>query len=73
MAIWLQHLLVMLLVTACAAIVVGQLLRTFQFKKSKFGACCAKGCGGFDKPAPAQRVVFLPSDMLSITRRPGGK
>ena len=73
MATCLQHLLVLLLVAACTAVVVGQLVRTFRFKKSKFGACCAKGCDAFDKPTPAQRVVFLPSDMLSITRRPGGR
>ena len=73
MPIWLQHLLVLLLVAACAAVVAGQLLRTFRFKKSTFGACCAKGCDAFEKPAAAQRVIFLPSDMLSITRRPGGK
>ena len=71
MPIWLQHLLVLLLVAACMAVVVGQLVRTFRFKKSKFGACCAKGCDAFEKAKPTERVVFLPSDMLSITRRPG--
>jgi hypothetical protein len=73
MPLWLQHLLVLLLVAACVVFVAGQLVRTFRLKKSKLGACCAKGCDAGEAKPPAQRVVFLPSDMLNITRRPGGR
>jgi hypothetical protein len=72
MPMWLQHLLVVLIVAACVAYVARQMVRTFRLKKSKLGACCAKGCdiagsakpqadGG--KPAP-ERIVFMPVEML---------
>jgi hypothetical protein len=69
---WTQHLLVVLIVAACVAYVGRQMVRTFRLKKSKLGACCAKGCdlagaakphsdGG--RPAP-ERIVFMPVEML---------
>ena len=69
MSLWLQHLLVVLIVAACAAFVVRQLVRTFRLKKSKLGACCAKGCdaggnGDAAKAKPAERIVFMPVEML---------
>ncbi|MEO6437388.1 MAG: hypothetical protein ABIP55_16715 [Tepidisphaeraceae bacterium] len=70
---WLQHLLVFILVAACVAVVARQFVRTFSGRKSKLGACCAKGCdAAAPKPSP-ERVVFLPSDMLNVTRRSGGR
>ena len=73
MTLWVQHLLVLLLVAACVVFVAMQLVRTFRLKKSKLGACCAKGCDAGEAKPQEQRVVFLPSDMLNITRRPGGR
>jgi hypothetical protein len=62
---WLQHLLVLLLVVVCVGVVGVQAVRTLRGKKSKLGACCAKGC----EPTPpasssAERVHFMPADML---------
>lgn len=69
MPLWLQHLLVLLLVAACVAFVARQMVRTFKLKKSKLGACCAKGCDADGTPdrqktQPAERVVFMPVEML---------
>ena len=66
MPLWLQHLLVALIVLACVAFVARQMVRTFRLKKSKLGACCAKGCDAGDTPKaqPAARVVFMPAEML---------
>jgi hypothetical protein len=67
MPMWLQHLLVLLIVVACIAFVARQMVRTFRLKKSKLGACCAKGCDASEpatKAQPAQRVVFMPVEML---------
>ena len=73
MAPWLQHLLVLLIIAGSVAFVVRQMVRTFQMKKSKLGACCAKGCahdGPQDHPtqAPAGRVQFLPVESLARRR-----
>jgi hypothetical protein len=69
MTMWLQHLLVLLAVAACFGVVARQGMRTFAGKKSKFGACCSKGCdAGAPKPA-GERIVFLPSDMLTVSKR----
>ena len=70
MPMWLQHLLVLLLVAACVAVVAGQFVRTFRGQKSKLGACCAKGCDAFAPTAPVERVVFLPADSVHVSRRP---
>ena len=73
MPLWLQHLLVVLIVLACIAFVARQMVRTFKLKKSKLGSCCAKGCEAFEsakpqandqKQAAAQRIVFMPAEML---------
>jgi hypothetical protein len=72
MPMWTQHLLVLLIVAACVAFVARQVVRTFRLKKSKLGACCAKGCDAGSsakpqaegqKPAP-ERIVFMPVEML---------
>ena len=66
---WTQHLLVLLIVAACVVFVARQLVRTFRLKKSKLGACCAKGCDAGTKPQaegkkPPARIVFMPVEML---------
>lgn len=72
MAIWLQNLLVLALVLACAMFVVWQGVQSLRGKKSRVGSCCAKGCGSQstqpDSPAAkpkAERIVFMPAEMLS--------
>jgi hypothetical protein len=73
MPMWTQHLLVLLLVAACICAVARQAAMTLRLRKGKLGACCARGCPTDAAPAaPAgegRRVVFLPKEMLSITRR----
>jgi len=79
MPLWLQHLLVLLLVAACLIFVARQMVRTFRLKKSKLGACCAKGCDAGTDAAPAaatqqpgarpERVVFMPVEMLTASKR----
>ena len=72
MPLWTQHLLVLLIVAACVVFVARQMVRTFALKKSKLGACCAKGCdvAGAAKPRAdgdkkaTERVVFMPVEML---------
>jgi len=71
MPLWIQHLLVLLIVAACVAFVARQMVRTFKLKKSKLGSCCAKGCDAGEKQSPdgakaqpAERVVFMPVEML---------
>ena len=78
MPLALQHVLVLLIVAACVAAVAGQGLRTLRGKKSKLGACCAKGCDA-GKPndaadaakpqAATQRIVFMPVEMLARSAR----
>ena len=74
----LQHVLVLLIVAACIAVVAGQGVRTLRGKKSKLGACCAKGCDAGNPSAPAdaakpqaatQRIVFMPVEMLASSAR----
>jgi hypothetical protein len=63
MSIWMQDLIVVVAVVACAVYLGRQLLGTFRGRRSKLGSCCAKGC-----PQPTdhsgERVVFLPLDSL---------
>jgi len=79
MTLWLQHLLVLLIVAACFAVVALQGVRTLRGKKSKLGACCAKGCdeaaakppvgSAQGRQAAGKRVVFFPSEMLTSSAR----
>ena len=66
MPIGLQNVLVLLIVAACALIVLRQLVRTLRGGKSRVGQCCAKGCEPSPKDANggSNRVVFLPAEML---------
>jgi hypothetical protein len=64
MAMWMQHVVVILLVGGCLWFVVGQLVRTLRMKSAKAGACCSRGCGAGPDNRPSQRVVFLPAEMV---------
>jgi hypothetical protein len=71
MRLFSQHLLVFLIVLACAAVVGWQIVQTFAGRKSKLGSCCSKGC---EPSAPKSqsnqpRPQFLPLE--SLTRRRG--
>lgn len=78
MPLWFQHLLVMLLVSACVAYAIWGAVRTLVGKRSHLGSCCARGCGAgqtdakrSDKlqAAQTQRVVFLPAELLGHSGR----
>jgi hypothetical protein len=69
MPLWLQHLLVLLLVAGCIAVVAWQLVNTFRGRKSKLGQCCNKGCeASTPTTPPAERTYFIPSDHLARRR-----
>ena len=70
MPLWLQHTLVLSLVTACLAYALYQGLRTLFGKPARVGNCCAKGCPttAAQSAATTQRIVFLPADMLRKRR-----
>jgi hypothetical protein len=69
MPLWLQHLLVLLLVGGCVAIVLRNALRTLLGKKSRVGNCCAKGCTPESSDSAGDRKVhFLPVEMLRRRR-----
>ena len=70
MPLWLQHTLVLLLVAAAAFVLLRQVLTTLRGRGNKIGSCCAKGCDPHPKhPTSGERIVFLPSDSLTRTRR----
>ena len=69
MSLWLQHLLVLILVTTCVAVVGRQLVGTFRITRGrrKLGSCCEKGCETTTQSsgaARAERIVFIPSSTL---------
>jgi hypothetical protein len=71
MPLWSQHLLALLLVAGCLAIVGWQTFASLLGRKSRIGQCCSKGCGTEptkNAPStPTQKVHFMPVEML--TRR----
>jgi hypothetical protein len=64
MPLELQHILVLLLVAACIAVIGVQAVRTLRGKKSKLGSCCAKGCEPPAESASPRGVHFMPVEML---------
>ena len=67
-----QHAVVLLVVVGCVAFAGREVYRTFAGRRGRVGSCCDKGCGsaGTDGGEPkAERVVFLPSSSLTVTRR----
>ena len=65
MSLWLQNLIILLAVLACAAFIARSGYRALQGRKSKLNSCGS--CGGCAttpaKPA-SQRIDFLPAEML---------
>jgi hypothetical protein len=67
MANWMQNIFVLSIVMACIVYAGWGFVRTLFGKRSRMGSCCAKGCAEVAKsakPQAAQRVVFLPVEML---------
>jgi hypothetical protein len=65
MSAFVQNIIVLSIVVACAAYVVWQFVRTMRLSQGKLGACCAKGCEPA-KPVEATgtREQFIASDSL---------
>ena len=66
-----QTFVVILIVLACLAYVVRELMRTIRVGDGKAGACCSKGCAGEEPAAPARsspREQFIASDSLRKRR-----
>jgi hypothetical protein len=70
MPIWMQTVIVIAAVAACASVIGYQLWLALRGKPSKIGSCCAKGCGAQEKnrDGPA-RVQFLPLESLERRRK----
>jgi hypothetical protein len=65
MPLWTQHLLVILLITACLALLARQAYRFYRGRST--GSCCSTGCA--PKPEPTQsKEQFLPRDLLTRRR-----
>jgi len=65
MPLWLQHLLVILLIATCLALLARQAFRFYRGRST--GSCCSTGCT--PKPLPTEPTEhFLPRYFL--TRRP---
>jgi hypothetical protein len=67
-ALWMQHVLALLLVAGCVGVVGYQLVNTLRGRKSRVGSCCATGCAAGKKRAEAPKVVFFPSESLGRKR-----
>jgi hypothetical protein len=68
MSILLQNLVILTLVAACLGYVGWQAARTLYGKKSRLGSCCAKGCATPKSTTAADKIVFLPVEMLRRKR-----
>ena len=72
MNIWMQHLLVLLIVATCIAVVARQFYATLLGRKSRLGQCCARGCATASNPQPETRTAhlqFLPAELLIKPRK----
>jgi hypothetical protein len=67
MAVWSQHLLVIVLVAGALFVVIRQVVGTLRLKHGKMGSCCATGCA--PKPPSTERIVFLPAESLKRAKR----
>jgi hypothetical protein len=65
MPLWTQHLLVILLITACVALLARQVYRFYRGRST--GTCCSTGCAANPEP-PQPKAHFLPRDMLTRRR-----
>jgi hypothetical protein len=67
MPLWTQHLLVILLITACAALLLRQAYRFYRGRST--GNCCSTGCAAAKPAAPQQpKTAFLPRELLGRRR-----
>jgi len=62
MPLWTQHLLVIVLITACAALLLRHAYRFFRGRST--GNCCSTGCAP-KPPEPQSKTQFLPRELLS--------
>jgi hypothetical protein len=70
MPVWVQHIFVLLAVAGAAAVLVRQGIASVRGRGGKIGSCCAKGCGGEpERKADGERIVFLPVESLTRSRR----
>jgi len=65
MPLWTQHLLVILLITACLSLLLRQAYRFY--KGRSIGNCCSTGCAPKAKETEP-KAQFLPREMLSRRR-----
>ena len=61
MPMWLQHLLVILLITACLSLLVRQAYRFYKGRST--GNCCSTGCMP-KAEQPKIKEQFLPRELL---------
>ena len=66
MELWLQHLVVFILVGASAAAVAWQAIRALAGRKTGCGTC--HGCSTQQPRPSAQRIVFVPAELLRRKR-----
>ena len=65
MPLWTQHLLVILLITTCIALLARQAYRFYRGRST--GNCCSTGCmPKTEEPKPKEQ--FLPRELLSRRR-----
>ena len=58
-----QHVVVIVLVVACVALLTRQAILSLR-GKGKLGNCCSRGCGEHGVKKTGERLVFLPAEML---------
>ena len=71
MQLWLQNLIVFTAVLGCLAFVGRQAFQSLRGRKSRMGNCCSKGCSPASPSSakPAERIVFMPVEMLSRRKK----
>ncbi|HUB23904.1 MAG TPA: hypothetical protein VL992_00645 [Tepidisphaeraceae bacterium] len=71
MAVWLQNILAVCLVSACGMWAVWQGVKSVRGKRSKLGSCCSKGCSAGAPAEPTGRTQFMPADLLRNRAKKG--
>lgn len=71
MPVWTQHILAILIVAMAIFALLRQGLATLRGRGGKLGSCCAEGCNAHaNRKPPGERIVFLPVESLTRSRRP---
>ena len=71
MALWAQHILVLLIVAAAAIVLIRHAVASLRGRGGTLGSCCAKGCDPAPTSrSPGERVAFIPVESLTRSRRP---